>query len=80
MSGSVSLNILLYTGKLVVQSPMSELLSLRWSNGRRDIGFNLCVAPFPNVCVPNFKLEDLYWRCLEWLEGPKVRGSEFQKY
>ena len=78
MSGSVSSNILLYTRKLVVQSPMSELLSLRWSNGWRDVGFNLCVVPSPNIYVPNFKLEDSHQRCLEYLEGPKVGGSEGQ--
>ena len=55
---------------------MLELLSLRWSSGRRDVGFNLCVVPFPNICVPNFKLEDLHWSCLEWLEGWRVRGLE----
>ena len=27
-----------------------------WSEG---LGFNLCVVPFPHVCVPNFKLESL---------------------
>ena len=25
-----------------------------------------CVVPFPNVYVPNFKLEDLHQSCLEW--------------
>ena len=29
-------------------------------SGQSDFGFNLCVAPFPNVYVPNFKLEDLH--------------------
>ena len=28
-------------------------------SGQRDFGFKLCVVPFPNVCVPNFKLEEL---------------------
>ena len=43
-------------------------------SGQRDVGFNLCVVPFPNVYVPNFKLEDSFQRCLECLEGLKVRG------
>ena len=38
---------------------MLELLSLKVVSGQRDVGFNLCVAPFPNVYVPNFKLESL---------------------
>ena len=43
----------------------------------RDFGFNLCVAPFPNVYVPNFKLEDLHQSCLEvvW-SGQRFRGSD----
>ena len=45
-------------------------------SGQRDIGSNLYVVPFPNVCVPNFKLEDLCQSCLEWSKGPRVRGSE----
>ena len=69
----------LYTGKLAVWSLMLELLSLRRSKGWRDVGFNLCVAPFPNICVPNFKLEDSCQRCSEWSEGPKVGGLEVQK-
>ena len=32
------------------------------------LGFNLCVTPFPNVYVPNFKLEDLCQCCSEWSE------------
>ena len=36
--------------------------------------FNLCVAPFPNICVPNLKLES------EWLElvgvGQRLVESE----
>ena len=28
-------------------------------SGWRDFGFNLCVVPFPNIYVPNFKLERL---------------------
>ena len=41
-----------------------------------EVGFNLCVAPFPNICVPNFKLEDLHQSCLEWSKGPRVGGLE----
>ena len=67
--------VMLYTENLAVRSPMLELLSLRWSNGQRDIGFNLCVVPFPNICIPNFKLEGLHWRCLE-SKGLRFEGSE----
>ena len=46
-------------------------------SGQRDFGFNLCVAPFPNVCVPNFKLENLQLELSElargWLEGLEVQ-------
>ena len=37
---------------VIYQRPMTELLSLMvvMSEG---VGFNLCVAPFLNVCVPN---------------------------
>ena len=31
-------------------------------DGSPTVGFNFCVAPFPNVYVPNFKLEDLCQR------------------
>ena len=78
LMNQMSLTVL-YTRNLAVWSLTSELLSLRWSNGQRDIGFNLCVVPFPNVCVPNFKLEDLHQRCLEWLESPKVGGLKVQR-
>ena len=40
----------------------------------RDFVFNLCVAPFPNVYVPNFKLE----RHTSALVGV-VGGSEVQR-
>ena len=85
-SGSQKVNFLpicCILGKLVAlvaQSLMSELLSLRQSKGWRDIGFNLCVVPFPNVCVPNFKLEDLCQGCSEWLEGPRFGGLEVWEY
>ena len=62
---------------------MLELLSPRWSSGQRDVGFNLYVTPFPNVYVPDFKLEDSCQRFLVFrgqrvggLEGQRVRGSE----
>ena len=42
----------------------------------RDFGFNLCVAPFPNVNVPNFKLEDLHQSHSEVIRV--VGGSEVQ--
>ena len=54
-----------YVLKLVAQSLTLELLSLKTVSGWRDFGFNLCVAPFPNIYVPNFKLEDLHQSCLE---------------
>ena len=47
--------------------------------GRRDVGFNLCIAPFPNVYVPNFKLEDLHWR-FSVFGGLRFRGSEVQRF
>ena len=43
--------------------------------GRRDVGFNLCVTPFPNVYVPDFKLEDSHWR-FSVFGGWRVGGSE----
>ena len=48
----------------------------------RDIGLNLCVVPFPNIYVPNFKLEDLHLRFSECLEvgGSEVGGSEVQRF
>ena len=49
MSGSISSNILLrgdYWG------PMMELLS-PMAMMSEELGFNLCVAPFLNVCVLN---------------------------
>ena len=55
---------------------MLELLSLRWSKWSEDVGFNLCVVPFPNVYVPNFKLEVICWSYLEWSKGPKVGGLD----
>ena len=60
----------------MVWSLMSELLSLRRSKWL-DIGFNLCVVPFPNIYVPNFKLEDL---CQRFSENLEVRGSEGQRF
>ena len=30
------------------------------------LGFNLCVAPFLNICVPNFELESVGQRWLEF--------------
>ena len=53
-------------------------------SGWRDFGFNLCVVPFPNVYVLNFKLEDLCLSCLELFGVVQrsfgvvrgVRGSE----
>ena len=42
-----------------------------------DFGFNLCVALFPNIYVPNFKLEDLHWSCSEVSQrGWRVRGLD----
>ena len=40
-----------------------------------DIGFNLYVAPFPNVYVPNFKLEDSRRR-FSVFGGQRFGGSE----
>ena len=34
-----------------------------------ELGFNLCVVPFLNICVPNFKLEGV---CQSW--SKLVRG------
>ena len=41
-------------------------------SGWGDFGFNLCVAPFPNVYVPNFKLEDV------WLELSELAGGQLE--
>ena len=45
-----------------------------WSE---EFGFNLCVMPFPNICVPNFKLENLWLKWLELVGGwlRVVRGQ-----
>ena len=49
-------------------------------SGQRDFGFNLCVVPFPNICVPSFKLENLLLELSEltrsWLE--ELEGLEVQ--
>ena len=50
------------------------------SNSRvvtEGLGFNLCVAPLLNVCVPNFKLESVGWRWLEfgWRGSTRSRLS-----
>ena len=38
------------------------------------LGFNLCVAPFPNVCVPNLPQGVKDGECLRWLElGQRCR-------
>ena len=46
-------------------------------SGQRDFGFKLCIAPFPNIDVPNFKLEDLCQSHSEvvW-SGWRFRGSD----
>ena len=46
--------------------------------GWRDVGFNLCVAPFPNVYVPNFT-EDSRQR-FSVFGGPRFRGLEVQRF
>ena len=60
-------------------SPTSELLSLRQSNWLEGCWLQLCVAPFPNVYVPNFKLEDLHWR-FSVFRGPRVGGLEVRRF
>ena len=47
-----------------------------WVEG---LGFNLCVAPFPNIYVPIFKLEDLRQR-FSVFGGPRFGGSEVQRF
>ena len=56
-------------------------LSCHWCMcfGQRDVSFNLYVAPFPNVYVPNFKLEDSCQRFLVF-RGLVVGGSEGQRF
>ena len=44
---------------------MLELLSLKADWSSEGLDFNLYVAPFPNICVSNFKLEGLW---SEWSE------------
>ena len=41
---------------------MLILIVQLWLEG---LGFNLDVAPFPSICVPNCKLEGI---CQSWLE------------
>ena len=43
---------------LVARGLISEVLILIADVCWRDFGFNLCVTPFLNVYIPNFKLED----------------------
>ena len=45
----------------------------------RDIGFNLYVAPFPNIYVPNFKLEGSCQR-FSVFGGPRVGESEVWRF
>ena len=40
-------------------------MTSKWLEG---LGFNLCIVPFLNICVPNFKLESL-WSELSELAG-----------
>ena len=64
MSGSISLNILLCGD---FRRSMMELLSLIvvMSEG---LGFNLCVAPFLNICVLNLSQRVGSGRCQRWSE------------
>ena len=69
MSGSISLNILLCGD---YQRPTMELLSPMAVMSER-LGFNLCAAPFLNICVLNLlqrvgdrvcqRWSELGWRC-----------------
>ena len=77
MSGSISLNILLRSG---YQGPTMELLSpmVVMSEG---LGFNLCVAPFLNICVLNLsqRVESRRyqrWSELGWRYHTRVRRKE----
>ena len=63
---------------MIYQRPTTELLS-PMAVMLEGLGFNLCVAPFPNVYVPNFKLEDLHWR-FSVFGGPKVGGLEVWRF
>ena len=60
---------------------MSELLSLRWSKLIRGTlaSTYTYVVPFPNIYVPNFKLEDSHWR-FSVFRGPRVGGSEVRRF
>ena len=51
-SRQVEVSVRIYCYTVIYQRPMTELLSLMavMSEG---LGFNLCVAPFLNICVPN---------------------------
>ena len=63
----VEVSVQIYCYRLRYQRPMMELLSLTavMSEG---LGFNLCVAPFLNICVPNLPQGVKDRECQRWLE------------
>ena len=60
---------------------MSELLSPRWSKLVRGMlaSTYVYVAPFPNVYVPNFKLEDSHQR-FSVFGGQKFGGLKVWRF
>ena len=52
---------------VIFQRPMTELLGLMVVM-LEGLGFNLCVAPFLNVCVPNLPQGVKDGECWRWLE------------
>ena len=65
MSGSISLNILLQSD--IYQRLTTELLS-PMAVILEGLGFNLCVAPFLNICVSNLPQGVKDGECQRWLE------------
>ena len=44
------------------------------------LGFNLCVVPFLNICVPNFKLESISQRWSEFGQRSSTKnGTEWNR-
>ena len=39
------------------------------------LGFNLCVASFLNICVPNFELYSMGWRWSEFGQRDSTRSK-----
>ena len=66
--------------RLILVGTSSDVRDANFDSGvvSEGPGFNLCVAPFLNVCVPNFRLESISWSCSE-LVGVVMQGSELSR-